>query len=629
VEHELINDPKERAEHVMLIDLARNDIGRIAQIGTVKVTEAFAVERYSHVMHIVSNVEGILNEGMTNMDVLRATFPAGTLTGAPKVHAMELIDQLEPTKRGLYGGACGYLSFAGDMDVAIAIRTGIIKDQVLYVQAAAGVVADSRARAGMERDRGQGARPAAGGRTGRTRTGVTHGTCIKLLMIDNYDSFTYNIVQYFGELGAEVTVFRNDEITVEGMARACWPPGPAGDLARPVLAGRGRHFGGGHPALCRQAADSGCVPGAPEHWRGFGGKIVRAQQLMHGKTSVITTTQQGVFAGLPEQFTVNRYHSLAIERASCPVCLRSPPGPTTAKSWACATKRWTFEGVQFHPEIHPDRAWPRHAEELSGGAYDVSKGPVGGFAQRHRHPAHRRHARGHGWRRHWATTCLRRPQRQRAAGKNRQPCWALRPRCLCPPARRATCAPFSAIASAATNTSWARCSTATAGKAAVPPCSAACSRSRWPTRPMALAAGRHRGGHQARRRALCPHPAAGAGKHAGRQAAAIGLCAAGHRLAQQGLGRHLDGARLFNAAVAQAANQTAPTRGPRRGALPVALTACRSASARAWARRWARPCAAAANSLRGPTVFARWRAAACARRACWRRRHTHALDHHM
>ena len=143
IEQELLNDPKERAEHVMLIDLARNDIGRIAKTGTVKVSEAFAVERYSHVMHIVSNVEGILNDGMTSIDVLKATFPAGTLTGAPKVHAMELIDRLEPTKRGLYGGACGYLSYAGDMDVAIAIRTGIIKDQTLYVQAAAGVVADS------------------------------------------------------------------------------------------------------------------------------------------------------------------------------------------------------------------------------------------------------------------------------------------------------------------------------------------------------------------------------------------------------------------------------------------------------------------------------------------------------
>ncbi len=147
-EVELIGDPKERAEHVMLIDLARNDIGRIARIGSVKVTEAFCVERYSHVMHIVSNVEGELLAGLNgqqvgNMDVLKATFPAGTLTGAPKVHAMEVIDKLEPIKRGIYGGACGYISFAGDMDVAIAIRTGIVKGGMLYVQAAAGVVADS------------------------------------------------------------------------------------------------------------------------------------------------------------------------------------------------------------------------------------------------------------------------------------------------------------------------------------------------------------------------------------------------------------------------------------------------------------------------------------------------------
>ncbi|WP_028997307.1 anthranilate synthase component I [Azohydromonas australica] len=142
-ETELLADPKERAEHLMLIDLARNDIGRIAQTGSVKVTEAFAVERYSHVMHIVSNVEGLLKPGTNNLDVLRATFPAGTLSGAPKIRAMEIIDELEPVQRGIYGGACGYLSFAGDMDVAIAIRTGIVKDQVLYVQAAAGVVADS------------------------------------------------------------------------------------------------------------------------------------------------------------------------------------------------------------------------------------------------------------------------------------------------------------------------------------------------------------------------------------------------------------------------------------------------------------------------------------------------------
>ena len=142
-EKELLADPKERAEHVMLIDLARNDIGRIAKTGTVKVTEAFGIERYSHVMHIVSNVEGQLKEGMTGLDVLRASFPAGTLSGAPKIRAMEIIDELEPVQRGVYGGAVGYLSFAGDMDVAIAIRTGVIKDQTLYVQAGAGVVADS------------------------------------------------------------------------------------------------------------------------------------------------------------------------------------------------------------------------------------------------------------------------------------------------------------------------------------------------------------------------------------------------------------------------------------------------------------------------------------------------------
>jgi len=140
---ELLHDPKEIAEHVMLIDLARNDVGRIAKIGSVVVTDQMAIEKYSHVQHIVSSVEGHLKEGVSNLDVLRATFPAGTLSGAPKVRAMELIDELEPVKRGLYGGAVGYLSFSGEMDLAIAIRTGIIHGGNLYVQAAAGIVADS------------------------------------------------------------------------------------------------------------------------------------------------------------------------------------------------------------------------------------------------------------------------------------------------------------------------------------------------------------------------------------------------------------------------------------------------------------------------------------------------------
>ncbi|WP_459616606.1 anthranilate synthase component I [Bordetella sp. 2513F-2] len=140
---ELRADPKEIAEHVMLIDLARNDVGRVAEVGSVKVSDTMVIERYSHVMHLVSNVTGNLHPGMSSMDVLRAAFPAGTLTGAPKVRAMEIIDELEPVRRGVYGGAAGYLSYGGEMDVAIAIRTGVIKDGTLYVQAAAGIVADS------------------------------------------------------------------------------------------------------------------------------------------------------------------------------------------------------------------------------------------------------------------------------------------------------------------------------------------------------------------------------------------------------------------------------------------------------------------------------------------------------
>ncbi len=140
---ELLADPKERAEHVMLMDLGRNDIGRVAETGTVKVTDNMTIERYSHVMHIVSNVEGRLKAGQDAIAVMKATFPAGTVSGAAKVRAMEIIDELEPTKRGVYAGAVGYLGFNGDMDLAIAIRTAVVKDGRLYVQAGGGIVADS------------------------------------------------------------------------------------------------------------------------------------------------------------------------------------------------------------------------------------------------------------------------------------------------------------------------------------------------------------------------------------------------------------------------------------------------------------------------------------------------------
>jgi anthranilate synthase component 1 len=143
MEQELLADPKERAEHVMLVDLGRNDVGRVAEIGSVRVNQYAQIERYSHVMHIVSNVQGRLRPGLDWLDVLRASFPAGTLSGAPKVRAMEIIDELETVGRGAYGGCVGYIDYSGNMDMAITIRTMVVKDGRITVQAGAGVVADS------------------------------------------------------------------------------------------------------------------------------------------------------------------------------------------------------------------------------------------------------------------------------------------------------------------------------------------------------------------------------------------------------------------------------------------------------------------------------------------------------
>ena len=171
---------------------------------------------------------------------------------------------------------------------------------------------------------------------------------MKLLMIDNYDSFTWNIVQYFGELGAQVEVFRNDEITVEGIAarapdRLVVSPGPCSPLEAGISVAAIQHFAGKLPIL-------GVCLGHQSIGAAFGGTIVRAQQLMHGKTSVITTTQQGVFAGLPEQFTVNRYHSLSIERASCPEVLEITAWTEDGEIMGVRHKTLAIEGVQFHPE---------------------------------------------------------------------------------------------------------------------------------------------------------------------------------------------------------------------------------------------------------------------------------------
>ena len=171
---------------------------------------------------------------------------------------------------------------------------------------------------------------------------------IKLLMVDNYDSFTFNIVQYFGELGAEVEVFRNDEITLEGIAarqpdRLVISPGPCSPAEAGISVAAIQHFAGSLPIL-------GVCLGHQSIGAAFGGQIVRAQELMHGKTSVITTTQAGVFAGLPEKFTVNRYHSLAIERATCPPCLKITAWTDDGEIMGVRHTELDIEGVQFHPE---------------------------------------------------------------------------------------------------------------------------------------------------------------------------------------------------------------------------------------------------------------------------------------
>ncbi len=182
LEADLLSDPKELAEHLMLIDLGRNDAGRVSEIGTVKLTDKMVIERYSHVMHIVSNVEGDLQQGMSTMDALKATFPAGTVSGAPKIRAMEIINELEPVKRGIYSGAVGYISWSGNMDTAIAIRTAVIKDQQLHIQAGAGIVADSIPRNEWDEtmNKGRGVfRAVAMAECGLDSTGVLGSLCGK------------------------------------------------------------------------------------------------------------------------------------------------------------------------------------------------------------------------------------------------------------------------------------------------------------------------------------------------------------------------------------------------------------------------------------------------------------------
>ena len=310
---ELKRSEKERAEHVMLVDLGRNDLGRVSAYGTVRVPTYMSLERYSHVMHLVSVVEGQLAEGHDRLDALASCFPAGTVSGAPKVRAMQIINELEPGPRGVYAGAVGYLDFAGNLDFCIAIRTIVLEHGRAYVQAGAGIVADSNPTAEYDETRDKA--PAML----RALELARHGTVTMVLVIDNYDSFTFNLVQYLGELGADVQVRRNDAVDVDGV-RALTPdrivvspgPGPAGGRRRVVRA---------HPPAGRRGADPRRVPRPPGdrprlRRPGGGGAGAAPRQDVS-----VVHDGRGIFQGLTGPFDAGRYHSLVVAADRGPTAL--------------------------------------------------------------------------------------------------------------------------------------------------------------------------------------------------------------------------------------------------------------------------------------------------------------------
>ncbi len=354
-EKELLADPKERAEHIMLVDLARNDLGRVCQFGSVHLSQQMIVERYSHVMHIVSQVNGGLRPEFDAFDLLQATFPAGTVSGAPKVRAMQVINELERQPRGIYAGVVGYFSYSGELDSCIAIRTIVMRGEQVEVQAGAGIVADSepqrehqeclnkanalfRAVELAEKSMSTSVKVESGGRK---------NLIPKVVLIDNYDSFTYNLAQYFGELGAEVLIFRNDALSVDEIA-ALQPthlvvsPGPGSPeqagISNEVIVKLGLTIPTLGVCLGHQ-----CIGYA------FGGRVTHAPTLMHGKTSLIYHKGEGLFEAVPSPFEATRYHSLVVTEplpAELEVTARTEDGVVMA----LRHRNYPIFGVQFHPE---------------------------------------------------------------------------------------------------------------------------------------------------------------------------------------------------------------------------------------------------------------------------------------
>jgi anthranilate synthase component 1 len=373
LEADLRADPKENAEHIMLVDLGRNDVGRVAEVGTVRVETLKAMERYSHVLHMVSQVRGRLAEGQSALEVLRAAFPAGTVSGAPKVRAMEIIDALEPCRRGPYAGCIGYLDRSGNLEMAITIRTLFMNGRRISAQAGAGIVYDSvpakeyeetlnKARAvftAVARAQGAGVSEAAGalpnarsgrpvGRVGKGRKSPARRGGTNVVVIDNYDSYTYNLVQYLGELGVHVQVFRNDAIDVARLRRLrpnglLLSPGPCTPDEAGVTLEVIEELGGEVPIL-------GVCLGHQAIGQAYGGRVIRNQRIIHGKPSDIVHRGRGIFQKLPSPLEGGRYHSLVIDWSSLPKSLEVTAWTKEREIMGVRHRTLDVEGVQFHPE---------------------------------------------------------------------------------------------------------------------------------------------------------------------------------------------------------------------------------------------------------------------------------------
>ncbi|MEQ1567789.1 MAG: chorismate-binding protein [Myxococcota bacterium] len=366
-EAELLADAKEAAEHVMLVDLARNDLGRVAVPGGVSVDPFRAVERYSHVMHLVSGVAAPVRPGVDAVDVLFAAFPAGTVTGAPKVRAMELIEALEPERRGVYGGTVGYVDGLDRLDQALAIRTLVVRDGAYRYQAGAGVVADSvperehaeilakaeaiahvlrgDAPAGVPRDPRP---PAPRVRAPKAPTGA------RVLLVDNYDSFTYNLAAALESLGAGVDVRRNDVVDPD-QAEALRPthvvfsPGPGRPEDAGNLLALFERMAGLAPIL-------GVCLGHQAFAAVFGGRVRLAPRVAHGKASPVYHDRRGLFAGLPNPLPAGRYHSLLVDDRELPPSLEVSAFTSDGEVMGLRHRTLPIDGVQFHPEsvLTPD-----------------------------------------------------------------------------------------------------------------------------------------------------------------------------------------------------------------------------------------------------------------------------------